>query len=192
MVEAADGRGGVHLRGRVEEMKIEELEIPGVLLGRPERFEDDRGWFMEILREDAFGVSFVQGNHSHSRAGVLRGLHYHAKQSDAWYVVSGQAQVGLANLRTRSDHPTAITLDMSSDDPTVLYIPPGVAHGFLAVTELDLIYWVTHYFDNTDEHGVSWNDASLAVPWKTSSPILSDRDRTALSLDWEAVREALP
>ena len=173
-------------------MKIEELEIPGVLLGRPERFEDDRGWFMEILREDAFGVSFVQGNHSHSRAGVLRGLHYHAKQSDAWYVVSGQAQVGLANLRTRSDHPTAITLDMSSDDPTVLYIPPGVAHGFLAVTELDLIYWVTHYFDNTDEHGVSWNDASLAVPWKTSSPILSDRDRTALSLDWEAVREALP
>jgi dTDP-4-dehydrorhamnose 3,5-epimerase len=168
-------------------MKVEELEIPGVLLARPERFEDDRGWFMEILREDAFGVSFVQGNHSHSRAGVLRGLHYHAKQSDAWYIVSGQAQVGIADLRTRSDHPTALALDMSSDDPTVLYIPPGVAHGFLAITELDLIYWVTHYFDNTDEHGVSWNDPQLTVPWQTSEPILSDRDRTALPLNWDQV-----
>ena len=172
-------------------MKIEELEIPGVLLGRPERFEDDRGWFMEILREDAFGVSFVQGNHSHSRAGVLRGLHYHAKQSDAWYVVSGKAQVGLADLRTRSDHPTAITLDMSSDDPTVLYIPPGVAHGFLAITELDLIYWVTHYFDNTDEHGIKWDDPTAGVPWGVAGPILSDRDRSAPTLDWNELERVL-
>lgn len=169
-------------------MKMEELEIPGVLLGRPERFEDDRGWFMEILREDAFGVSFVQGNHSHSRAGVLRGLHYHAKQSDAWYVASGQAQVGLADLRTRSEHPTAFTLDMSSDDPTVLYIPPGVAHGFYAVTELDLIYWVTHYFDNTDEHGIAWNDPTLGVTWAIDSPTLSKRDQDAAVLDWSRVQ----
>ena len=168
-------------------MKLQELAIPGVLLAQPERFEDDRGWFMEILREDAFGVSFVQGNHSHSRAGVLRGLHYHAKQSDAWYVVSGQAQVGLADLRTRTNRPAALAIEMSAHDPTVLYIPPGVAHGFLAVTELDLIYWVTHYFDTTDEHGVAWNDLMLAVPWKTARPILSDRDLTAEALDWETV-----
>jgi dTDP-4-dehydrorhamnose 3,5-epimerase len=172
-------------------MKVEELEIPGVLLARPERFEDDRGWFMEILREDAFGVSFVQGNHSHSRAGVLRGLHYHAKQSDAWYIVSGQAQVGVADLRTRSDHPTALALDMSSDDPTVLYIPPGVAHGFLAITELDLIYWVTHYFDNTDEHGVAWNDPALNVRWTTASPTLSKRDQDAPQLDWSRINDDL-
>jgi dTDP-4-dehydrorhamnose 3,5-epimerase len=172
-------------------MKMEELEIPGVLLGRPERFEDDRGWFMEILREDAFGVSFVQGNHSHSRAGVLRGLHYHAKQSDAWYVASGQAQVGLAELRTPTDHPASMALDMSSDDPTVLYIPPGVAHGFLAVTELDLIYWVTHYFDNTDEHGVVWNDPLLNVAWAAVSPILSKRDEDAPPLEWARIEETL-
>lgn len=172
-------------------MKLEELQIPGVLLARPERFEDDRGWFMEILREDAFGVSFVQGNHSHSRANVLRGLHYHAKQSDAWYVASGQAQVGLADLRTRVDHPTTLTLDMSSDDPTVLYIPPGVAHGFLAVTELDLIYWVTHYFDNSDEHGIAWNDTSVGLGWKAHAPTLSERDRAAAPLQWSAVSENL-
>jgi dTDP-4-dehydrorhamnose 3,5-epimerase len=172
-------------------MKTEELEIPGVVLARPERFEDDRGWFMEILREDAFGVSFVQGNHSHSRAGVLRGLHYHAKQSDAWYIVSGQAQVGIADLRTKSDHPTALALDMSSDDPTILYIPPGVAHGFLAITELDLIYWVTHYFDNSDERGVAWNDPTVRVDWKASQPILSARDRAASELDWGRIPSEL-
>lgn len=172
-------------------MKTEELKIPGVLLGRPERFEDDRGWFMEILREDAFGVSFVQGNHSHSRAGVLRGLHYHAKQSDAWYVASGQAQVGLADLRTPSDHPTAVTLDMSSDDPTVLYIPPGVAHGFLAITEIDLIYWVTHYFDATDEYGVAWNDPMVNISWRIGRPIISERDRTADPVAWEIIANSL-
>jgi dTDP-4-dehydrorhamnose 3,5-epimerase len=172
-------------------MKLEELEIPGVLLAHPERFEDERGWFMEILREDAFGVSFVQGNHSHSRQGVLRGLHFHAKQSDAWYVVSGTAQVGLADLRTKAERPATTTVDMTSDDPAVLYIPPGVAHGFLAITELDLIYWVTHYFDNTDEHGVSWNDPAVAVAWHTTEPILSERDRSAPSLDWRSVSEEL-
>lgn len=173
-------------------MKIDELGIPGVLLGRPERFEDDRGWFMEILREDAFGVGFVQGNHSHSRAGVLRGLHYHAKQSDAWYVVSGRAQVGLADLRTRGGHPTVIALDMSSDDPSVLCIPPGVAHGFLAITELDLIYWVTHYFDNTDEHSVAWNDPTLGVRWNASHPTLSHRDTKAPALDWNEIQIRIP
>jgi dTDP-4-dehydrorhamnose 3,5-epimerase len=172
-------------------MKLEELEIPGVLLAHPERFEDDRGWFMEILREDAFGVSFVQGNHSHSRSNVLRGLHYHAKQSDAWYVASGQAQVGLADLRTRADHPTTLTLDMSSEDPTMLYIPPGVAHGFYAVTELDLIYWVTHYFDNSDEHGVPWNDPVVSVRWTEVTPVLSERDRGVARLDWDEVERTL-
>jgi dTDP-4-dehydrorhamnose 3,5-epimerase len=73
----------------------------------------------------------------------------------------------------------------------VLYIPPGVAHGFLAVTELDLIYWVTHYFDNTDEHGVAWNDQTLAVPWQAADPTLSERDRTARSLDWRELAEHL-
>jgi dTDP-4-dehydrorhamnose 3,5-epimerase len=172
-------------------MKIEELDIPGVFLGRPERLEDNRGWFMEILREDAFGVGFVQGNHSHSLEGVLRGLHYHAKQSDAWYVANGKTQVGLVDLRTRAERPVATTVEISGDDPSVLYIPPGVAHGFYAVTELDLIYWVTHYFDNNDEHGIKWDDATARVPWDVKQPILSDRDRSAHSLDWNEVQQVL-
>jgi dTDP-4-dehydrorhamnose 3,5-epimerase len=80
---------------------------------------------------------------------------------------------------------------MSSDDPTVVYIPPGVAHGFYAVTELDLIYWVTHYFDNTDEHGVQWNDPTAEVPWRVERPILSERDRSANPVEWDDLQEVL-
>jgi dTDP-4-dehydrorhamnose 3,5-epimerase len=173
-------------------MRTERFEqIPGVVLLRPDVHGDDRGFFLETIREDAVGTAFVQGNHSHSRAGVLRGLHFHARQADAWYVVRGRCRVGLADLRTRTGKPASLTVDLSEDDPATLYIPPGVAHGFAAVTELDLVYWVTHYFDGRDEHGVAWNDPTLAVPWEVRDPILSDRDAAAGPLDWDAIAATL-
>ena len=156
--------------------------IPGVRLLRPGRHEDERGSFVEVFRESELGSGFVQANHSHSRAGVLRGLHYHRRQSDAWYVVSGRAQVALADLR-EPGRPVTVTLELSGDDPAILLIPPGVAHGFLALSDMDLLYWVTEYYDAGDEFGVAWNDPALGVPWKTSDPILSDRDTTAPRLD---------
>jgi dTDP-4-dehydrorhamnose 3,5-epimerase len=168
-------------------VKTEELAIPGVLLLTSEIHRDDRGWFMEILREDALSDRFVQSNHSHSGRGVLRGLHYHARQADAWYVVNGTARVGLADLREKADRPATLTLELSADERRVLYIPPGVAHGFYAVTEIDVVYWVTQEFDNSDEHSVRWDDPSLEVPWDAAQPILSDRDRGAPALDWDQV-----
>ena len=170
-------------------MTREALEIPGVILLRPTVHEDERGSFMEIFREADLGVPFVQGNHSRSRAGVLRGLHYHRRQSDAWYVIRGRARVGLADVRERSGQ--TLTVDLSGDEPAVLYLPPGVAHGFYALTDMELIYWVTHYYDNTDEFGVTWDDPTLAVPWQASDPILSDRDRSAPPLDWTQVDAVL-
>jgi dTDP-4-dehydrorhamnose 3,5-epimerase len=166
-------------------------QIPGVILLRPEVHGDDRGFFVETLREDALNETFVQGNHSNSRAGVLRGLHFHARQADAWYVVTGRCRVGLADLRTRRDRPPSAAIDLSEDDPATLYIPPGVAHGFAALTDLDLVYWVTHYFDGSDEHGVAWNDPTLGVPWGIENPILSDRDASAPPLDWETVERIM-
>jgi len=170
-------------------VKREELAIPGVLLLHPEVHPDDRGSFMEIFRQDDLGVPFVQGNHSKSREGVVRGLHYHRKQSDAWYVLQGRARVGLADVRDRSGQ--ALTVDLSGDDPAVLYIPPGVAHGFAALTDIELIYWVTHHYDNSDEFGVSWNDPTLGVPWGVKDPMLSGRDREAPPLDWDEVERVL-
>jgi dTDP-4-dehydrorhamnose 3,5-epimerase len=169
--------------------------IPGVLHGTPVVHDDARGWFLEIFREDDLGATFVQGNHSHSRAGVLRGLHYHRRQSDAWYVVAGEAQAMLADLRTPSSSPAVVSVEMTGGQPRVLFIPPGVAHGFLAITDVDLIYWVTHPYDASDEFGVAWDDPVLNAPWKTpdgSDPILSERDRRNPRLAWDTVVPADP
>jgi dTDP-4-dehydrorhamnose 3,5-epimerase len=164
--------------------------IPGVLHGFPVVHEDERGSFMEIFREDELGTTFVQGNHSRSLKGVLRGLHYHRRQSDAWYVIAGEAQAMLADLRTPSSSPAVVSVTMRASEPRILFIPPGVAHGFLALTDLDLVYWVTHPYDATDELGVAWDDPLLRAPWKVpgrSAPILSERDRCNPPLDWGSV-----
>ncbi|GAC1364293.1 MAG: dTDP-4-dehydrorhamnose 3,5-epimerase [Actinomycetota bacterium] len=169
-------------------MNLEPVEgIPGAFVGTPKIFGDSRGTFLEIFREDLLGTHFVQANHSHSTKGVLRGLHYHRHQADAWYVIAGEAQAMLADLRTPGDRPVVAAVDLAGDLPRVLYIPPGVAHGFLAVTDLDLIYWVTGYYDASDEFGVAWDDPTLRAPWKATDPILSDRDRGNARLEWDAI-----
>lgn len=162
--------------------------IRGVRLLRPEVHADRRGRFVEVFREDVLATRFVQANHSRSVAGALRGLHYHRRQADAWYVVRGTAQVALADLRARAPSPTAVTLELSGDDPAALLIPPGVAHGLLALTDVDLVYWVSAPYDGSDEFAVAWDDPTLAVPWRTTTaPVLSARDASAPGLDWDGV-----
>jgi dTDP-4-dehydrorhamnose 3,5-epimerase len=161
--------------------------IPEAVLGELTAYEDPRGFFVEIFRQDFLGARFVQANHSHSKAGVLRGLHHHRRQADAWYVISGEAQAVLADLRTPTNSPAVASIDLSASRPRVIYIPPGVAHGFLALTDVDLIYWVTHYFDASDEFGVAWDDPTLNVPWRIDDPILSDRDRNNPRLEWGSI-----
>jgi dTDP-4-dehydrorhamnose 3,5-epimerase len=159
-------------------MRVSWDELPGVHLSKPPPHADGRGFLVEVFRERDLGTRFVQANHSRSRAGVLRGLHFHKRQSDAWYVVSGTAQVGLADLRD-PERPAVATVELTGGDPATLLIPPGVAHGFLAITDLDLIYWVTHPYDASDEFGVAWDDPVLQVPWARRDPFLSERDATA-------------
>lgn len=151
--------------------------IDGVVVTPVERHEDGRGFFSEIAR---FG-EYRQANHSHSQRGVLRGLHYHLSQADLWYVVRGTAQVALADLR--GDEPVVETITVGESAPCTIYVPPRVAHGFLALTDVDLVYLVTQEYDASDEHGVAWDDPTLAIPWALEDPILSDRDRSNPHLD---------
>ena len=157
--------------------------IDGVLETRVEVHADDRGSFAEIMRSSRFPQTFSQSNHSRSRHGVLRGLHYHVHQADLWYVVAGRAQVALADLRSPKEA-RVWTLTLSAEEPTTLYIPEGVAHGFLALTDVDLIYWVTRDYDASDEHGIAWNDPTLGIQWKRSDPVLSPRDSNNPVLEW--------
>lgn len=155
--------------------------IPGVINVQLRPFADERGRFIELFRKEWFPQrdwSNVQSNRSESKAGVLRGLHYHFNQVDYWYVVSGRIRVGLADLRRSSiSYRRTTTIDLDAADNRGLFIPIGVAHGFLALTDVTLIYTVDNYYDGRDEFGLAWNDPELVVPWNfDGTPTLSNRD----------------
>lgn len=159
---------------------LEEVEIDGARLLRLRPSTDLRGSFVEFFRQDWLASSRppLQGNLSHSRAGVLRGMHFHRRQWDHWFAAAGTAFVALADLRSGS--PTEhriVTLSLSEATPGALFIPPGVAHGFYAQSDCSMVYLVDAQFDGSDEYGFAWNDPDLTIPWPSHEPILSDRDR---------------
>ncbi len=148
-------------------------------------FGDDRGQFMEFFRREWFPQRTwgkVQTNRSESKANVLRGLHFHRHQVDYWHVMQGHIRAALADLRPHSPtYQQAQTIDLYGDQPTGLYIPVGVAHGFVSITECVLIYIVDNYYDSSDEYGVQWNDPTLGVNWGVNAPAMSERDRKNLA-----------
>lgn len=165
-----------------------ESRIPGVVIATPETHGDDRGRFVEIFRAAGLPHAFAQANHSRSAPGVLRGLHYHRGQDDLWYVVSGRCQVGLADLRNPGRPPLVETHVLDAEQPATIYIPRGVAHGYLALAQLDLVYWVTAEYDPSDELGVAWDDPTLAVPWQLGGkPQLSRRDSQNPAFAWDLI-----
>ena len=133
----------------------------------------------------------VQANRGDRQAGSIVGLHYHLHQADYWYVPKGQARVVLHDLRTGSPTDGATQMiDMSEDVEQGLFIPPGVAHGFASLTDMQINYLVDSYYNPADELGVSWNDPAIGADWGIDSPILSDRDaanpnRVALQAQWQ-------
>lgn len=155
--------------------------IAGVKLVRLTAWSDERGTFMETFRRSWFPErtwDVMQTNCSYSRKGVLRGLHFHHRQVDYWFVPSGEIRVGLADLRPHSPtYRASQTIEIGEHDPVGVFIPIGVAHGFLALTDAALTYLVDNYYDGEDERGVAWNDPALAVAWGVTDPILSNRDR---------------
>ena len=147
-------------------------------------YSDERGRFMETFRREWFPEvdwSMIQTNRSDSVAGVLRGLHYHLRQVDYWYVPFGRVRAGLVDLRPSS--PTfrnTATVDVGETNNIGLFIPEGVAHGFYALTDCTLMYLVNNYYDGgVDEFGVAWDDPDIRLDWGTPagrSPMLSERD----------------
>lgn len=178
--------------------------LVGVRYGAVKRFVDERGSFRELWRDATVGPlapehagapsgtrpRFVQANLSSSSADVLRGLHLHRRQLDRWIVATGRAFVALVDVRQMlagGPRPAVETRELGADE--WVEIPAGVAHGFLALEPLDLVYLVTTEYDGSDEHGFAWDDPLAAVPWPAVSaapdgrPILSERDRTNPSLE---------
>lgn len=162
------------------------LAVAGARLLVPEPIVDERGAFMESWRGGWFaGFVAAQANLSWSEENVLRGLHWHARQADVWSVVSGRCRIALVDLRADSPtHRASAVVEVDTDDERVaLLIPPGVAHGFYARSPVLLQYLVDRAYDGTDEFGLAWDDAEVAITWPTERPLLSERDRSNPSLD---------
>ena len=172
-------------------MKIQETELQGVLLVEPEVFSDARGYFLESYNAKAFaaaGISeqFVQDNHSQSKRGVLRGLHYQlAKpQGKLIRVLLGEVFDVAVDLRPESSTFGKWTgFNLSAREQKIVWIPKGFAHGFYTLTETaDVIYKVTEFYAPQDERVILWNDRDLAIRWPLhGEPILSEKDKAGHS-----------
>jgi dTDP-4-dehydrorhamnose 3,5-epimerase len=149
--------------------------IDGVQVIPLRRFEDPRGWFVELRRESWLPKRTRQTNLSFSRAGTIRGLHYHERgQDDLFCCLEGTARVVVLD-RESGD---TFTLDIGDENPVAVYIPGRHAHGFEALTDVLFLYQVTEEYDasDPDEQGVPWDDPRVVDLWSTRSPILSERD----------------
>ena len=174
-------------------MKVIRTEIPDVLLLEPKVFGDERGFFLESYNKrvfrDATGldVEFVQDNHSSSRRGVLRGLHYQIRQAQGKLVrvISGEVFDVAVDLRRSS--PTfgrAVASNLDAASRRMAWIPPGFAHGFLVLSEYaEFLYKATDYYAPDHERVLLWNDPALGIRWPVQGePTLAARDRRGANL----------
>jgi dTDP-4-dehydrorhamnose 3,5-epimerase len=142
------------------------------------RFEDERGWFVEINKASWHDKPMRQTNISFSRQGVIRGLHFHERgQDDLFVCVQGTARV----VALDRDTGETFTEDIGDENPVGIYVPGVYAHGFEALTDLLFCYHVTEEYDpdDPDEHEVPWDEPRVRDLWSTTSPILSARDQAA-------------
>jgi glucose-1-phosphate thymidylyltransferase len=142
------------------------------------RFDDARGWLTEIARASGLPKPIRQTNVSFSRAGTIRGLHFHERgQDDLFVCLQGKARV----VALDRDTGEAFSEDIGDDNFAAVYVPGNLAHGFEALTDVLMLYHVSEEYDpaDPDEHQVPWNDPRVADLWSTRSPILSERDSNA-------------
>lgn len=168
-------------------MNVVNTPLPGVLVFEPRVFGDTRGFFLEtfrdtVLRDAGIDRPFVQDNHSRSRRGILRGLHFQRRQPQGKLVrvTRGRVFDVAVDIRRGSPHfGRWFGVELDDVSHRLLYIPPDFAHGFLVLSdEADFVYKCTDYYDPGSERGVAWNDPDLAIAWPASGvePLLSAKD----------------
>jgi len=174
-------------------MKVFETTIPEVKILEPQVHGDERGFFMETFRDNWFreqvaDVSFVQDNHSKSRRGILRGLHYQEQQPQGKLVrvVAGEVFDVAVDLRRSSPcFGRWFGYYLNAQDKRQLWVPPGFAHGFLVTSDYaEFLYKCTDYYHPESERTLAWDDPDLAIEWpleRVDEVILSEKDQKGLA-----------
>jgi dTDP-4-dehydrorhamnose 3,5-epimerase len=173
-------------------------EIPDVIIVETKTYGDSRGYFMETYHEQAFAAGgiktyFVQDNQSSSTRGVLRGLHFQRRYPQAKLVRVLSGAVFDVAVDIRKNSPTYgkwAGVELSAKNRRQLFIPRGLAHGFLVLTDsAEFAYKCDEFYHPEDESGLAWNDPQIKIPWpltqalgKEGLPILSDKDKANLPL----------
>lgn len=172
-------------------MKIIETALPGVLIIEPTVFADERGFFLESFqaeryREAGMDRAFVQDNHSRSRRGVLRGLHFQRRHPQGKLVRASRGSIFDVAADIDPASPTFgqhVGVTLSDENHRQMWIPPGYAHGFCVLSdEADFEYKCTDLYYPNDEGGVLWSDPDLNIQWPLSDPLLSAKDLALPSL----------
>lgn len=174
-------------------MKVTPTAIADVLIIEPRVFGDARGFFYESFNQQTFDkatgltLNFVQDNHSRSAKGVLRGLHYQIQQPQGKLVRVARGAVFDVAVDIRKSSPTFgkwVGVELSEDNHRQLWVPPGLAHGFLVLSETaDFLYKTTNYYAPEYERCIAWNDPAIRIDWPIAiPPSLSAKDRGGLTL----------
>lgn len=168
-------------------MTLEDTALPGVVLVRPRVHGDARGFFLETWREDRYaallgdGQRFVQDNHSRSRRGVLRGLHFQTRRPQGKLLRCVRGEIFDVAVDIRPDSDTFghwVGVRLSEENKHQLWVPPGFAHGFQVLSDsADVEYKCTDYYDPEGEGGVRWDDPGLSIEWPLADPLVSEKDR---------------
>ena len=170
-------------------MEVIKANIYGLLIIKPDVFGDDRGYFFETYSKRKYaeyGIEedFVQDNISKSLKGTIRGLHYQVgdkAQGKLCHVIKGKVLDVAVDIRF--DSPTFgqyFSIELTGEDKTQLWIPPGFAHGFAVLSdEVLFVYKCTNYYSKPDERAILYNDPQLYIDWKVENPIVSEKDLNA-------------
>lgn len=170
-------------------MEIKQTEIPGLLIIQPQVFNDSRGYFFESynkvkLKAQGFDADFIQDNQSMSSVGTLRGLHFQNPpygQGKLVSVIKGSALDVAVDIRKKSAfYGKYFSIVLSENNKTMFWIPPGFAHGFVALEDNTIfMYKCTQVYNKESEGSVFWNDPDLKIDWNIKNPIISEKDSKA-------------
>jgi dTDP-4-dehydrorhamnose 3,5-epimerase len=178
----------------MDQMKFIRTEIPEIVIIETEMFEDERGFFMETYRrslmdEHEIHADFLQDNHSGSRRGVLRGLHYQIQQPQGKLVRAVRGEVFDVAVDLREGSPTFgawVGVNLSAENRRQLWIPEGFAHGFYTLSDwAELIYKATDYYAPEWDRTLLWDDPEVGIAWPLidkEPPLLSEKDRAGTRL----------